>query len=110
MTATASSRAGSDEPTQLTFLYTRNPDGWVTAQIVEFPAAISQGSTEHEAWVNVLEALHDLTHEPTTAERVAFVAQARIVEPLSGLIEPLNGLFRELVTRAARMSERDRVH
>jgi predicted RNase H-like HicB family nuclease len=89
MSATASPRADSTEPAQLTISYTENEDGWFTAQIVEVPEAISQGASRHDAWVNVLEALYDLTHEPTLAERVAFAVQARIIEPLSGLRDRL---------------------
>ncbi|MDQ6820031.1 MAG: hypothetical protein M3076_06800 [Actinomycetota bacterium] len=85
MSMTADQAAGSTDPAHLTIEYIENEDGWVTAQIVEFPAAISQGSTRHEAWVNVLEALRDLTHEPTPVERVAFTVQARIIEPLDRL-------------------------
>ena len=109
MTAIASHPAGSSDLASLTFRYTRNPDGWVTAQIAEFPEAISQGASEHEAYVNVLEALHDLTHEPTLTERIAFTAQARVVEPLEGLIEPLGGMISSLLA-AARDRARDRVH
>jgi predicted RNase H-like HicB family nuclease len=100
MTAMADTRAGSTDPAKLTVLYTRNDDGWITAQIAEFPAAISQGRTEHEAWTNVLDALHDLTHEPTASERIAAVVQARLIEPLSGLIEPLDGRLHGLASRA----------
>ena len=70
------------DPARLTIDYTDGGDGWITAQIVEFPAAISQGRSRHEAWVNVLAALRDLTHEPTAAERVALIVQARLLEPL----------------------------
>jgi hypothetical protein len=103
MGVTADHRAGQTDPSHLTVIYTTNPDGWITAQIAEFPAAISQGRSEHEAWVNVLEALHDLTHEPTLAERIAFTAQARIVEPVSELIDligPLNERLDRLVASA----------
>jgi|ERR1035438_1258774 hypothetical protein len=109
MSATDDSIAGRSDPSQLTVLYSRNEDGWVTAQIAEYPAAISQGRTEHEAWTNVLDALHDLTHEPTTAERVASLVQARIVEPLSEAVGPLNALLRSLAD-AARERGRHPVH
>jgi hypothetical protein len=109
MRSTADSIAGRSDPSQLTVLYSRNEDGWVTAQIAEYPAAISQGRTEHEAWTNVLDALHDLTHEPTTAERVASLVQARIVEPLSEAVGPLNALLRSLAD-AARERRRHPVH
>jgi predicted RNase H-like HicB family nuclease len=69
MSATADTPAERADPAQLTVLYTRNDDGWITAQIAEFPAAISQGRTEHEAWRNVLDALHDLTHRLPRSER-----------------------------------------
>jgi hypothetical protein len=85
MSATVRPDTSPGSPGRLTIRYTDNDDGWVTAQIVELPEAISQGPTRHDAWVNVLDALHDLTHQPTTAERVAFTVQARVVEPLSRL-------------------------
>lgn len=109
MSATAEPISGRTDPARLTVLYTRNDDGWITAQIAEFPAAISQGRTEHEAWTNVLDALHDLTHEPTTAERVAAVVQARVIEPLSEVVEPLNELLRGLAA-AARDRGREHAH
>jgi hypothetical protein len=95
MSATAPPPSPAGDPTEpghLTISYTDNPDGWVTAQIVEFPAAISQGRSHDEAWVNVLEALHDLTHEPTITETVAFTVQARVVEPLVGLLDELGAV------------------
>jgi hypothetical protein len=83
------SHAGADEPvddpTSLTVRYERNPDGWVTAQFVEVPAAISQGRTPHEAWVNLLGAVYDLAHPPTRAERIATTIQARVIEPILSL-------------------------
>ena len=85
MSAATRSTVDVGAPGQLTITYTDNEDGWVTAQIVEVPEAISQGSSPHEAWVNVFKALHDLTHEPTIAEKVAFTVQARVIEPLEGL-------------------------
>ena len=89
MSATASTAAGSTEPMQLTINFTENAEGWVTAQIIEVPEAVSQGPSRHDAWVNVLEALHDLTHEPTLAETIAFTTQARIIEPLTALRDRL---------------------
>ena len=74
--------APSGRSDHLTVQFSQNPDGTVTAQIQEIPSAISQGRTEDEAWMNVFDALHDLTHEPTASERVAYVVQARVVEPL----------------------------
>ena len=71
---------------RLTVEFTENPDGWVSAQIEEFPAAISQGRDKDEALANVLDALHDLTHQPTASERVAFTVQARVVEPVLHLL------------------------
>jgi predicted RNase H-like HicB family nuclease len=70
----------------LTIQYTQNEDGWITAQIEEIPAAVSQGSTQAEAYQNVLDALHDLTHEPTSLERLAYTLQARVVEPVAALL------------------------
>lgn len=109
MSTTVDSIAGSGDPTQLTFLYSTNEDGWVTAQIAEYPAAISQGRTEHEAWMNVLDALHDLTHVPTPAERLASALQARIVEPLGEVIGPLSEALRG-IAHAARERGRHPVH
>jgi hypothetical protein len=109
MSATADTTAGQTDPTRLTVLYTRNDDGWITAQIAEFPAAISQGRTEHEAWTNVVDALHDLTHQPTPAERAAAVVQARVIEPLSEVVEPLSEVLRGLAA-AARERGRQHVH
>ncbi|HEY1519302.1 MAG TPA: hypothetical protein VGF91_22930 [Solirubrobacteraceae bacterium] len=73
-------------PPSLTVHYETNADGWVTAQIAEVPAAISQGRTEDEAWVNVLGALHDLAHPQTKAERIATTIQARVIEPVLVLL------------------------
>jgi predicted RNase H-like HicB family nuclease len=42
---------------RLTIRYSDAGDGWVTAQIAEIPAAISEGRTRQEARVNVLDAL-----------------------------------------------------
>ncbi len=75
-----------EHPPHLTVRYETNPDGWVTAQLVEIPEAISQGRDEDEAWVNVLDALHDLAHQPTRAERIATTLQARLFEPLLSLL------------------------
>jgi hypothetical protein len=93
---TATPGPGSVEPAQLTITYTENDDGWITAQVAEYPAAISQGPTRHEAWVNVLDALHDLTHEPTLTERVAFTVEARLAELGELAAELGNGLAAEL--------------
>jgi hypothetical protein len=112
MSATANHPARSPaDHARLTFRYTPNPDGWVTAQIVEFPEAISQGASEHEAYLNVLEALHDLTHEPTVAERLAFAAQARFVgmEELVELVEPWGRRLIDAITAALHDVTRPRV-
>ena len=73
----------NDTTQHLTIQYEDAGDGWITARIREVPEAISQGRTRDEAYVNVLDALHDLTHRPTVAERVAFTVQARVIEPLA---------------------------
>jgi hypothetical protein len=87
MAETADHQAlSSAHPNALNVRYTTNPDGWVTAQFVEVPAAISQGRDESEAFVNVLYALYDLTHVPTRAERIAAAIQARVVEPILALL------------------------
>jgi hypothetical protein len=91
---------GSVDPAQLTIRYTENTDGWVTAQVVEYPAAISQGPTRHQAWINVLDALHDITHEPTLAERVAFTVEAGLAG-LNELVSELGELRDRFIGAAA---------
>ena len=88
MSAIAGAGASTEgtDPPRLTFIYSENPGGAITVQIEEFPAAISQGATRHEAWVNVLDALHDLTHEPTSEERLAYAIKARVIEPLGHVL------------------------
>ena len=49
----------SDE-LHLTIRYEDAGDGWLTAQVVEIPGAISQGSSREEARSNVLDALEVL--------------------------------------------------
>ena len=41
--------------------FTETDEGWVTAQILEVPGAISQGRNRDEARANVLDALRELT-------------------------------------------------
>lgn len=103
MSATASHPAVPNSD-HLTFLYTSNPDGWVTAQIEEFPEAISQGETELQARANVLEALHDLTHKPTLAERAAFTIQA-MLDGFEQFVLPVGGKVTETIAAAL-----DRTH
>lgn len=104
------------DPTQLTGVFASNPDGWVTAQIGEFPAAISQGPNEHEAWLNVLDAYHDLTHEPTATERLIYRAQAeadRTRDAILGLaaeLLPAAERARRAISEALGRQGRDRVH
>jgi predicted RNase H-like HicB family nuclease len=64
----------------LTIRYSDAGDGWVTAQIVEIPGAISQGATRDEARTNVLDAL-DLLLTPD--EQLAGEAQADDTESLT---------------------------
>lgn len=73
-------------PRALTVRYETNPDGWVTAQLVELPALISQGRDQSEAFRNLLDAAGDLAHEPTRAERIALALQARVIEPVLALL------------------------
>jgi predicted RNase H-like HicB family nuclease len=51
-------------------------NGWVSAQIEEVPAAISQGRTRAEARANVISALRDLTQDPSWDERLLYRARA----------------------------------
>jgi predicted RNase H-like HicB family nuclease len=44
----------------LTVVYEQGADGWITARIREFPAAMSQGRTREDARENVLDALREL--------------------------------------------------
>lgn len=76
-----------EHPPHLSVRYETNPDGWVTAQFVELPEVISQGRDQDEAWLNLLGALHDLAHERTRAERIAYTLQARVIEPLLALAQ-----------------------
>lgn len=46
----------SDE-LHLTIRYSDAGDGWVTAQVVEIPGAISEGKSREEARANVIDAL-----------------------------------------------------
>jgi|1185.fasta_scaffold353933_1 hypothetical protein len=69
-----------------TIHYEDNGDGWITARIEEEPGAISQGRSREEAYANVLDALHDLTHSPTATERIVFTVQARVVDPVVQLL------------------------
>jgi hypothetical protein len=101
--------AGPTVPAQLTFRYGRNPDGWITAQIVELPAAISQGATEHEAYLNVLEAFHDLTHRPSLTERIAYATQARFDDVVDEL-EPIGRRALQAIATVFHDLTRDRVH
>jgi predicted RNase H-like HicB family nuclease len=41
----------------LTIRFEDGDDGWITAQVVEIPGAISQGRTRGEARENVIDAL-----------------------------------------------------
>jgi predicted RNase H-like HicB family nuclease len=72
-----------EETEQLTILYEEAENGWVAARIQEFPAAISQGRTRDEARANVIDALRDLTHRQTPAERAAAHVRRR-AERLAG--------------------------
>ena len=56
----------------LTFVYQDTDDGWVAVRVHEVPGAISQGRTREEARANAIAALHDLTHEPSLAERALY--------------------------------------
>jgi predicted RNase H-like HicB family nuclease len=56
---------------KLTVVVEKGEDGWFTGQLVEFPAAISQGKTLEELQENLLEALHlvlDYEHEKAARE------------------------------------------
>lgn len=49
---------GVSDELQVTIAYESGQDGWITAQILEVPAAIDQGRTREEARTNALEALN----------------------------------------------------
>jgi predicted RNase H-like HicB family nuclease len=42
---------------ELTIAYEHDEDGWIVAQILEVPGAVSQGRTRDEARQNVIDAL-----------------------------------------------------
>ncbi len=46
-----------NDEVHLTIRYSDAGEGWVTAQVLEIPGAISEGSTRAEAKSNVLDAL-----------------------------------------------------
>jgi hypothetical protein len=48
----------------ITIEYEDAGDGWITAQVLETPGAISQGRTYAEAKANVLDALRELEGPP----------------------------------------------
>jgi hypothetical protein len=72
----------NDTTKHLTIQFEDAGSGWLLARVREVPEAIGQGRTRDEAYANVLDALHDLTHEPSVIERVAYWCQARVVDPL----------------------------
>lgn len=47
-----------NEELHITIRYSEAGDGWVTAQVLEIPGAISEGETREAAKANVLDALH----------------------------------------------------
>ncbi len=51
---------GVSDELHLTIRYEDAGDGWLTAQVVEIPGAISEGSSREEARSNVLDALEVL--------------------------------------------------
>ena len=56
--AVTANKIDAGEPTvTYTATFTPGEDGWICAQIVELPEAISQGRTLEEAKTNVAEAL-----------------------------------------------------
>jgi len=57
----------------LTIRYEDAGDGWLTAQVVEIPGAISEGTSREEARENVIDALETLLtpDEESTGERAA---------------------------------------
>lgn len=56
--------SGSSEST---ILYEEDEDGWIVASIPEVPGVVSQGRTQDEARVNVLDALQlMMSPEPGT--------------------------------------------
>ena len=75
--------AHHEDTEHLTILYEEAEDGWIAARIEEFPGAISQGRTRDEARANVIEALRDLTHRPTPAERAAQRLRQRTARAMS---------------------------
>ena len=54
-------------PSEFTIRLTRNDDGWWTSQVVERPAAISQGTDAAAAALSVLDALFEVVAD----ERIA---------------------------------------
>jgi predicted RNase H-like HicB family nuclease len=46
-----------DARLELTIAFERDEDGWIVAQVLEVPGAVSQGRTREEARANVIDAL-----------------------------------------------------
>jgi len=84
MSATATEHPPAEE--HLTVVIEDAGDGWWAARIPELPGAHGQGRTVEAARLSVLDALHELTHEPTPAERWAYLVQARIIDPARDLL------------------------
>jgi predicted RNase H-like HicB family nuclease len=61
------------EELHLTIRYEDAGEGWLTAQVVEIPGAISEGPSREEARANVLDALETLLtpDEELTGERAS---------------------------------------
>lgn len=74
----------SDE-LHLTIQYSDAGDGWVTAQVLEIPGAISEGKTREEAKANVLDAL-DVVLTPD--EQLAGGSEMRDSESLTLTVAP----------------------
>ena len=89
----------------LTIEYEDAGDGWITAQVVECPGAMSQGRTQAEARSNVLDALRELErtprvdpHDLTTHDAIA-VLLLRVAETLQESRDRLRDLRRPRATR-----------
>ena len=54
--------------------FTESDDGWVTAQVLEVPGAISQARSRKETKANVLDALRELTTANDTGADVETLA------------------------------------
>jgi predicted RNase H-like HicB family nuclease len=89
--------AHGEDVEQLTIRFEEAEEGWIAAQIVEFPGAISQGRSHDEARANVIDALDDLLNP-----------ERGLRDPLAWVRAELEELARRIQDAASRLEARFR--